>query len=278
MNPRLPAASKGSTQLITVLLKTLIFISNPYGRAFLAYLLAGLAVFFFLFFWLDLLSQFIYSTKGFSAVLWGKQVMIITYQSTQFIKCLLVFQGSAQRSLPGSSWLPRACPPRASRLVSTGCVSLRAIIFCISASRGLIFPAPGCAQSDRWRRSINTRPGGPGDGEGRDAASGSHPHWPPGGGRWGRLSRPLPSHAASPTCPPGLGSPVLLALEVGNHTQYLALASTDDAPEQGCSWWEPGGDKTPAFHLISSTNYDSILSTSIIKFLLPRYYAVDFGI
>lgn len=41
------AVFKGSTRLITVLLKTLIFISNPYGIAFLAYLLAGLADFFF---------------------------------------------------------------------------------------------------------------------------------------------------------------------------------------------------------------------------------------
>lgn len=38
---------KGRTWLITVLLKTLIFISNPDGIASLAYLLAGLAVFFF---------------------------------------------------------------------------------------------------------------------------------------------------------------------------------------------------------------------------------------
>lgn len=36
----------GSTWLITALLKMLIFISNPYGIASLAYLLAGLAVFF----------------------------------------------------------------------------------------------------------------------------------------------------------------------------------------------------------------------------------------
>lgn len=62
------AAFKGSTWLITVLLKTLIFISHPYGIAFLAYLLAGLAGFF----WLEHLSQFIYSTKGVSVVLWGK--------------------------------------------------------------------------------------------------------------------------------------------------------------------------------------------------------------
>lgn len=49
---------KGRTWLITVLLKTLIFISNPDGIASLAYLLAGLAVFcFFVFFWLDLLSH-----------------------------------------------------------------------------------------------------------------------------------------------------------------------------------------------------------------------------
>lgn len=40
---------KGRTWLITVLLKTLIFISNPDGIASLAYLLAGLAVFFFFF-------------------------------------------------------------------------------------------------------------------------------------------------------------------------------------------------------------------------------------
>lgn len=43
---------KGRTWLITVLLKTLIFISNPDGIASLAYLLAGLAVFCFLFFFL----------------------------------------------------------------------------------------------------------------------------------------------------------------------------------------------------------------------------------
>lgn len=40
---------KGRTWLITVLLKTLIFISNPDGIASLAYLLAGLAVFFLIF-------------------------------------------------------------------------------------------------------------------------------------------------------------------------------------------------------------------------------------
>ena len=56
---RLLAVSKGSTRLITVLLKTLIFISNPYGRAFLAYLLAGLAGFFSYFFgWTSYLSLF----------------------------------------------------------------------------------------------------------------------------------------------------------------------------------------------------------------------------
>lgn len=49
---------KQSSRLITVLLKTLIFfISNPYGIAFLAYLLAGLAVFF----WLDFLSHCLFT-------------------------------------------------------------------------------------------------------------------------------------------------------------------------------------------------------------------------
>lgn len=100
---------KGRTWLITVLLKTLIFISNPDGIASLAYLLAGLAVFCFLFFfgWTCYLTV-IYSAQGFRAVLWGKRVMVIIYQSTQFIECLLLFQESAREAPPGSSWRPRA--------------------------------------------------------------------------------------------------------------------------------------------------------------------------
>lgn len=100
---------KGRTWLITVLLKTLIFISNPDGIASLAYLLAGLAVFCFCFFfgWTCYLTV-IYSAQGFRAVLWGKRVMVIIYQSTQFIECLLLFQESAREAPPGSSWRPRA--------------------------------------------------------------------------------------------------------------------------------------------------------------------------
>ena len=113
MNPRLPAASKESTRLITVLLKTLIFISNPYGRAFLAYLLAGLAGFFFSYFfgwtsYLSLFTQLKDSLQSFG----GKQVMIITSVDAIYRvpACLLRL---SSESLPGSSWLPRARPPRA---------------------------------------------------------------------------------------------------------------------------------------------------------------------
>lgn len=63
-------------------LKTSIFISDPHGAASLVRLLAGLAGFF----WLDLSYFTVYSTKGFSAVLWGKQVIIIIYQSTRFME------------------------------------------------------------------------------------------------------------------------------------------------------------------------------------------------
>lgn len=103
--------------------------------------------------------------------------------------------------------------PRASWLGPTGSVSLRAIIFCISASHGLIFPAPGCVQSDRWRRSINTCPGGTGGWRGRDAASDSCPCWTPDRGHRGLLSRSppgtcclfqLPARVAL-TCAPCLG-------------------------------------------------------------------------
>lgn len=86
--------------------KTLIFISDADGIAFLAYLLAGLAGF------CGLLSQFIYSTKGFNAVLWGKQVMIITYQSTQFIECLPHLPGLSSRGISlGAAGVPGPLRP-----------------------------------------------------------------------------------------------------------------------------------------------------------------------
>lgn len=52
--------------------------------ALLAYLFAGLAG---LSGCTYLILLFIYSTKGFSEVLWGKEVPVIVYQLAQFIEC-----------------------------------------------------------------------------------------------------------------------------------------------------------------------------------------------
>lgn len=51
--------------------------------ALLAYLFAGLAG---LSGYTYLILLFIYSTKGFSEVLWGKEVPVIVYQLAQFIE------------------------------------------------------------------------------------------------------------------------------------------------------------------------------------------------
>lgn len=94
---------KGSSGFITVLLKTLIFfISNPYGPAFLAYLLAGLAGFLAA----PLISLLIYSTKGFSAVLWGREVMIIIISRHNLLSARSSSKTGLQRPPRGSSWRP----------------------------------------------------------------------------------------------------------------------------------------------------------------------------
>lgn len=72
-----PCCLQGSTWLISGLLRTLTFRSNPYGMALLAYHFAGLAGFSGCTY---LILLFIYSTKGFSEVLWEKEVPVIIYQ------------------------------------------------------------------------------------------------------------------------------------------------------------------------------------------------------
>lgn len=73
--------------------------------ALLAYLFAGLAGFSGCTY---LILLFIYSTKGFSEVLWGEEVPVIIYQLTQVIEPLLAYTpNSAERQISwGCSWRP----------------------------------------------------------------------------------------------------------------------------------------------------------------------------
>lgn len=69
--------------------------------ALLAYLFAGLAGFSGCTY---LILLFIYSTKGFSEVLWGKEVPVIIYQLTEVIERLLAYTpSSAERQISGGA-------------------------------------------------------------------------------------------------------------------------------------------------------------------------------
>lgn len=92
------AASKASAWLITVLLKTLIFISNPCGIASLAYLFAGLAVLFFFFDWTYLISLLLTELRDSRGPL-GKRVMVIIYPPARCTERPRPVRGSAEGPL-----------------------------------------------------------------------------------------------------------------------------------------------------------------------------------
>lgn len=168
--------------------------------------------------------------------------MIMTYQLTQFIECLLVFQGSAQRPLPGSSWLPPGPhPPHAPPgWGPRGSMSLWGDYL---LHQCLLWPhlsCPGLRAVHWWRPCPATWPRGPGDGEGR-ALPGGSPTLDSRPGVAGTPEPPPPSACClfqlprfAATCARCLGvqEPALPPRPVPGSSK------THDAPEQSWSWWE----------------------------------------